>query len=78
MNSSIWLIDVTLTGTTTLGHSGPESNDNEGVLYIFQTEASPSDGLVLYPGHSLGWGPYPSVEMQSVCPIAPVDREMIE
>ena len=41
-----------------LGQSGPGSNGNEGVLHIPQsssiTGTSPSDCLVLYPGHSLG------------------------
>ena len=43
------------------------SNGNEGVLDIFQnsrTEASLSDGLVTYLGHSLKWRSYPTVEMQ--------------
>ena len=31
LNSSIWHIDSTLTGTITLGQSGPGSNSNEGV-----------------------------------------------
>ena len=31
LNFSIRLIDVTLTGITTLGQSGPKSNGNEGV-----------------------------------------------
>ena len=56
MNSSIWLIDSTLTGTTTLSHGGLESNSNKGVLHIPQSSrigALPSDGLVPYPGHSL-------------------------
>ena len=42
----IWPIDGALTGTTTLGQSGPGSNGNEGVFHIPQssrTEASPSD-----------------------------------
>ena len=56
-NSSIWPIDRTLLGATTLGHCGPGSDGNEGVLNIPQssciTGASPSDCLVLYPGHSL-------------------------
>ena len=30
----IWAIDGTLTGTTTSSQSEPESNGNEGVLYI--------------------------------------------
>ena len=34
MNSSIWPIDGSLTGTP--GQSGPESNGNEQVLYIAQ------------------------------------------
>ena len=37
MNSTIWPIDGTLTGTTTLGQSGHESNGNEGVHHIPQT-----------------------------------------
>ena len=35
-NRSIWPIDGTLVGTTTLGSSGPESNDNEGILHTPQ------------------------------------------
>ena len=66
MNISIWPIEETLTGTTTLGLSRPGSNDNEG-YYTFpqssRTEASPSDSLVIYPGHSLGMGSYSSAEM---------------
>ena len=55
-NSSIWPIDRTLPGANTLGQSRPGSNDNEGVLRISQismTGASPSDGLMSYPGNSL-------------------------
>ena len=37
LNISILPIDVTLTGTTTPGLSGPGSNGNEGVLYITQS-----------------------------------------
>ena len=57
----IWPIDWTLTGTTTPRQSGPESNDNEGVLHIPQssrTEVSPSDSFVSYPGHSWWGGAY--------------------
>ena len=32
LNSSIWPIDGTLTGTTTLGQSGSGNNGNKGVL----------------------------------------------
>ena len=46
-NSSIWSINRTLSGATTLGQSGPMSNGNEEVLHITQssniTGASPSD-----------------------------------
>ena len=48
--SSIWPIDQTLLGATTLGQNRPWSDGNEGVLHIPQsssiTEASPSDCLV--------------------------------
>ena len=41
-------------------HSGPGSDDNEGVVHIPQssiiTGTSPSDCLASYPGHSLGGG----------------------
>ena len=37
-----------------------------------KTGASPSDSLILYPGHSLVES-YPSVEMQSVLSTAPAD-----
>ena len=47
-----------LSGATTLGYSGPESDGNEGVLCIPQnssiTGTSPLDCLVSYPGHTLG------------------------
>ena len=39
LNSSFWLIDGTLTGTTILGPSGPGSNGNE------RTGTSPSDAV---------------------------------
>ena len=59
MNSSTWTIDEILTGTATLGQSKPGSNGNEEILHIpknSRTEASPSDGLASYPGHSLEEG----------------------
>ena len=65
--SSIWLIDRTLSGVTTPGYSGPESDGNEGVFHIPQsssiTGTSSSDFLVPYSGHTLG-GSYPSAEVQ--------------
>ena len=52
-------IDRALSGATIPSQSGSGSNGNEGVLCIFQspsiTVTSPSDCLVSYPGHSLGW-----------------------
>ena len=49
-NSSIWPIDMTLSGATTLNQSGPGSDSNEGVLNIHEsaniTKASPSDWIV--------------------------------
>ena len=58
-NSSIWPIDRSLLGTTTMGQSGPGSNGNKGVLFIPQsssiTGASPLDCLVSYPGDTR-WG----------------------
>ena len=60
-----------LSGTTTPGQSGPESDGDKGVLRIPQSFSiagtSPSDCLVSYLGHSL-WsrGSYPSAEKQSV------------
>ena len=62
-------MDRILTGTTTPGQSGHESNGNNRILHIPQAsrrETSPSDGLASYTGHSLRWGPYPSVDMLSV------------
>ena len=67
--SFIWPIDRTLSGATTLGHSGLWSDGNEEVLCIPQsssiTRASPSNCLVSYPGHSLGGG-FPFAEKQLV------------
>ena len=67
--SSIWPRDRILSGATTPGQRGSGRNGNEGVLRIPQsfsiTEASPSDCLVSYLGHSLKES-YPSAEMQWV------------
>ena len=68
--SSIQPIDRVLSGATTPGQSGPESNGNEEVLHIPQspsiTGTLPSDCLVSYPEHSLWGGSYASAEVQSV------------
>ena len=55
-NSSIWPIDRTLSGASIPSQRVPRSNGNEGVLHIAENsraEASPSDGYVSYPEHSL-------------------------
>ena len=74
--SSIWPIDRTLSGATNPGQSGSGSDANEGVHWLLQnssiTEASPSDCLLSYAGHSLRES-YPSAKMQSVYSPAPVD-----
>ena len=48
----------TQSGAITSGQSPPGSNANKGILRILQTsivtEASPSECLVSYTGHSLG------------------------
>ena len=55
MFSSIWPIDMILSGATTMGHIRPGSDGNDGVLRIPQsfsiTGTSPSDCLVW---HSFG------------------------
>ena len=55
-NRSIWPIDRTLPGVTTLDQSGPKSDGNEGILCFplssSMTGASPSDCLASYQGHS--------------------------
>ena len=69
----LWPKDRTLIGTITPGQSGP---GNEGALYIPQssrTGASPSDGLMSYPGHVLGEGSYNSAEMQSAYSTVPAN-----
>ena len=57
-NTSFLPIDKTLSGATTLGQCGLGNNGNERVLSIPQSSSIPgtlpSDGLVSYPGHSLG------------------------
>ena len=54
---SIWPMEMTLSGATTLGQSGPGSDGNVEVFHIPQnssiTGTTPSYYLVSYPGHSL-------------------------
>ena len=51
LDSSIWPLDGTQTGTVTLDQSGPEINDNEEVLHTTQSSrigASPQDEISYY------------------------------
>ena len=79
--SSIWPIDTTLSGATTLGQIEPGSDGNEGVHHIPQssssTGTSPSDSLMSYPGHSLCGGSYSNAEMPSVYSTAPADWALV-
>ena len=58
--SSIWTINMTLSGVSTSGQNGPESDGNEKVLCIPQsssiTGASLLNCLVSYTGHWFGEG----------------------
>ena len=62
-----------LSGATKPGQSGPGNNGNKRVLRIPQsfsiTGTSPSDGLVSYPVHWLGWG---------VTPLQPTKQFIVE
>ncbi len=75
------LLIGTLSGATTPGQSGPGSDGNKEVLLIPQsfsiTGISPSDCSVLYPGHSLRGGAYPSADVQSVYSTAPANWAII-
>ena len=55
-NGSIWPIDGTLTGTTTPGQSGSESNDNEVVFHTClnsKTGAWPWEAVLCPTLHTL-------------------------
>ena len=58
-------MDKTLSDTTTLGQSGLGRDGNEEVLCIPQSSSITGNITIrlLYPGHSLGVGSYPSAEM---------------
>ena len=77
--SSIWTINRTLSGTTTLSQSGPGSDSIEGILRIPQSSSIagtlPSDCLVSYPGHLLGES-YHSAEMQSILQPEPTQQKV--
>ena len=79
----VYLIDRTLSDSTTPGQIGSGSDGDEGVLHIPQsfsiTRASPSDCLLSYARHLLGES-YPTAKMQSVYSAAPVnwDRAILD
>ena len=60
-NSSIWHINRTLSGVTTLDQSGPGSDGDERVLYILQSLLEPHHQII--SSHSLG-KVIPSVSLQ--------------
>ena len=72
---------MTLSGVTTPGQSGPESDSNEGVACISQSYSiigtSTSDCLVTYPGYSLV-GSNPSTEKQLVYSTAPLTGQLVQ
>ena len=78
MNSSIWPLDRTLTGTTIPCQSVLGRNNNEGGLNIFQrsrTGASLSDAVYCHNQDSRRVGAsYSSAEMQSAYSTFPGDR----
>ena len=68
-NSCILFIERILPGANILCESEPVSNGNEEVLYISHISkagASPSDGLMSNPKHSLGEGFYSSAVYSTV------------
>ena len=66
---------MALSGTTNPGQRGPGSDGSEGVLHIPQSSSIPgtslSDGLVLYPGHSLEGGGRTSLQRYNRCILQP-------
>ena len=67
-NRSIWLIDGTLTGTTTRGQSGPESDNNEEVTRIL--ELMPHHQIqfcAIFTASFFGGGVLPSCRGYSQC-----------
>ena len=71
---SICAIDRILLDATTPGQSRPWRKDNEGVPHIpriSKTGASPSDYLMVYPGHLFGGGAFFFAKMQLVYSTAP-------
>ena len=60
-NTSVWPIHRRFSVATSPGKNRQRSNGNEGVLHIPQNSrdgTSQSDSLMIYKGHSLGWGSY--------------------
>ena len=77
--SSIWPIHMTQSDAPTPGQCEPGSNGNEEVFHARQnssiTEASPSDFLVSYQGHSLEESNI-SAEIQSAYSATPANWEI--
>ena len=74
LNSSIWpIFYLTLSGATTTGQGGPESNVNEGVLRISQTPALLEPHYQIVSRHIRTLVANSSAEMQLVYSTAPVD-----
>ena len=70
LNNSIWLVDETLTGTTTLGQSASVSNGNEEVLYIPKVQGLKPYHQIEFcviSGHSLLVGELYPFYRDSVC-----------
>ena len=67
--NSIWPLDCTISGSTTLSQSGPGSDVNEGVLRIPQSSTSPSDFWCHIQDTS--------TEKQSLYSTAPADEKII-
>ena len=72
-NSSIQPIDRALSSATTLGQSGPGSNDDEGVLHIPQSSSITIRLFSIISRTLFGWKAYPSTEMQLVYSTSPAD-----
>ena len=69
LNSPIWLVDETLTGTTTTDRRGTGSNDNKGMLQFFKApDVEPHYHMqfsVISRTLIVGLGSYASAELKS-------------
>ena len=75
LNISIWLIEGTLTGTTSPGQSETVSSGNEGVLHTLGLEPCQQMQFAVISKTLVGGGSYLSAEIQSAYPTAsPTNR----